>query len=134
MNANIAMKEYRHNDLHGGVAGASPHKLVKMLMDGALEKILAAKGFMAAGNIARKGEQISWAISIIDGLRSCLDKELGGEFAENLSSLYDYMERRLLQANLENDAKILDEVGQLLIEVKLGWDAIPEEHHFTTAD
>ncbi len=134
MNANIAMKEYRHNSLHGGVAGASPHRLVTMLMEGALEKILTAKGFMAAGNIAKKGEQISWAISIIDGLRSCLDIEVGGEFAQNLSSLYDYMERRLLQANLENSSEILDEVGQLLIEIKLGWDAIPEEHHFTTAE
>lgn len=131
MNASVAMQQYRHNHVQGGVEVASPHRLVQMLMEGALEKILAAKGFMANKDIAKKGEHISWAISIVDSLRSCLNVELGGEVASNLVALYDYIEQRLLEANIKNDPKILDEVGQLIIEIKSGWDAIPEEHHYT---
>ena len=134
MNASVAMKQYRQNHVQGGVDAASPHRLVQMLMEGALEKILAAKGFMAANNIAAKGENISWAISIIDSLRSCLNVELGGDFAQNLLSLYNYMEQQLLQANIKNDPKTLDEVAQLMIQIKSGWDAIPQEHHFTSSE
>lgn len=134
MNASVAMKQYRQNHIQGGVDTASPHRLVQMLMEGALDKIRAAKGFMLEKNIAAKGENISWAISIVDSLRACLDIKAGGEISENLASLYDYMEQQLLQANLKNDPKLLDEVGQLLIEVKAGWDAIPQEHHYATAN
>lgn len=134
MNASVAMKQYRQNHVQGGIEDASPHRLVQMLMEGALEKILTAKGFMSANNIARKGENISWAISIIDSLRSCLNVEAGGEFAENLASLYNYMEQQLLQANIKNDPKILDEVAQLMIQIKSGWDAIPQEHHNTSSE
>ena len=129
MNTNVAMQEYRSNHIHGGIETASPHRLVQMLMEGALEKILAAKGFMSKNEVAKKGEQISWAISIIDSLRSSLNVEVGGDFAQNLLDLYNYMERRLLEANINNDVAMLDEVGQLLIEIKSGWDAIPAEYH-----
>lgn len=129
MNASVAMQEYRQNHIQGGIESASPHRLVQMLMEGALEKILAAKGFMANKNVAKKGEHISWAISIIDSLRSCLNVEVGGEFALNLLDLYNYMERRLVEANIKNDPTMLDEVGQLIIEIKSGWDAIPTEYH-----
>lgn len=129
MNASVAMQEYRHNHIQGGIDSASPHRLVQMLMEGALEKILAAKSYMAKNEIAKKGEHISWAISIIDSLRSCLNIEVGGDFARNLLDLYNYMERRLLEANINNDPAMLDEVGQLILEIKAGWDAIPAEYH-----
>jgi len=133
MNANVAMQQYRQNHVQGGIEGASPHRLVQMLMEGALEKILAAKGFMANKDIAKKGEQISWAISIIDSLRSCLNVEIGGEFAQNLLNLYNYMEQRLLEANIKDDPSLLDEVGKIMLQIKSGWDAIPTEHHNTTS-
>lgn len=129
MNASVAMQQYRQNHVQGGVASATPHRLVQMLMEGVQEKLLSAKGYMAAKNIAKKGEHISWAISIIDSLRACLNTEQGGEVAENLGSLYDYMETRLLEANLKNDPAIIDEVGQLMAQIKSGWDAIPAEFH-----
>lgn len=132
MNASAAMQQYRQNYIHGGAETASPHRLVQMLMEGALDKIRASKGFMVSKDIAKKGENISWAISIIDGLRSCLNVEAGGDFARNLSELYSYMETRLVEANMKDDPKMLDEVAQLLLQVKAGWDAIPPEHHNTT--
>lgn len=134
MNANVAMQQYRQNHIQGGVETASPHRLVQMLMEGALEKILAAKTFMENKEIAKKGETISWAISIIDGLRSCLNADAGGEIAQELFALYNYMEQRLLEANIKNDQNMLDEVAQLLIQVKSGWDNIPVEFHNSTLE
>ena len=133
MNASAAMQQYQQNYIHGGAETASPHRLVQMLMEGALDKLLASKRFMVANDVAKKGENISWTISIIDSLRSCLNIEAGGEFAQNLAALYDYMEQRLLEANIKNDPKLLDEVAQLILQVKSGWDAIPAEHHNTTS-
>lgn len=134
MNANVAMQQYRQNHIQGGVETASPHRLVQMLMEGALEKILAAKTFMENKEIAKKGETISWAISIIDGLRSCLNADAGGDIAQELFALYNYMEQRLLEANIKNDQNMLDEVAQLLIQVKTGWDNIPAEFHNSTLE
>jgi flagellar protein FliS len=134
MNASIAMKQYRRNYIQGGAETASPHRLVQMLMEGALDKLLAARRFMITKDIAKKGENISWSISIIDSLRSCLNVDVGGEFAHNLYALYDYMERKLLEANIKNDPKLIDEVAKLMIQVKSGWDDIPQEHHHTTSN
>jgi flagellar protein FliS len=97
-----------------------------MLMEGALEKIALAKGNMTNNEIANKGENISKAIAIIGGLQSSLDKDAGGEIAENLNSLYDYMSNRLVIANLRDDENILDEIAGLMVEIKMGWDGIPD--------
>ncbi len=110
-------------------AFASPHRLVQMLMEGALEKIAVAKGHMIRKEYEAKGKHISWAISIISGLQSSLDMEKGGEISTNLHDLYDYMVRRLGEAGLRNDPKILDEITSLLIEVKSAWDLLP--NHLT---
>lgn len=134
MNASVAMQQYRQNHIQGGVETASPHRLVQMLMEGALEKIMTAKSYMENKDIAKKGETISWAISIIDGLRSCLNEDAGGEVAQELFALYSYMEARLLEANMKNDPAILDEVALLLIQVKSGWDNIPTEFHNSTLE
>jgi flagellar protein FliS len=122
------MNEYRSAGMEGVVEEASPHLLVHMLLQGAMDKIAAAKGHMQAGDIALKGESLSKAISIIESLRASLDREIGGELAANLNDLYDYMERRLLEANTRNEIAMLDEVAGLLGEIKAGWDAIPPEH------
>lgn len=122
---NSALQQYRKVGAQTGVEAATPHRLIQMLLEGALEKINLAKGYMQRNEIALKGSHISWAISIIDGLRMSLDKEAGGEIAENLDALYDYMGRRLLEANLNNDEGMLDEVSGLLLEIKSAWDAVP---------
>lgn len=123
---NNAVKEYNRINIASGVEEADPHRLIQMLMQGALEKIAIAKGYMEREDIANKGVHISWAISIIEGLRSSLNLEQGGEIAQNLEDMYEYMIRRLLRANLENDASLLDEVSSLLQTVKSAWDGLPE--------
>ncbi|MFK5984454.1 MAG: flagellar export chaperone FliS [Pseudomonadota bacterium] len=121
-----ALNQYQKVGNQSSVAFANPHRLIQMLMEGALEKISNAKGFMLQKNIQKKGEYIGWAISIIEGLRVSLDFDKGGEISENLNSLYDYMERRLSTANAKNSVEMLEEVHSLLSEIKEGWDAIPQ--------
>ncbi len=118
---------YKQIDCYTGVNEADPHQLVQMLLDGALEKISVAKGLIARNETAKKGEAIGRAISIVSGLRSSLDMSAGGEIAANLDNLYEYIERRLLEANLNNDVAILEEVLSLLREIKTAWESIPRE-------
>jgi flagellar protein FliS len=108
--------------------GASPHQLVQMLMEGVLERVARAKESLARNEIAMKGQSIGGAINIVMGLQESLNKDVGGEIAENLNSIYDYMVRRLVDANVQNDENILDEVSGLMIEIKKGWDAIPDTY------
>jgi flagellar protein FliS len=126
-NSHSGIEQYQKNGVQGSIETATPHRLIQMLMEGALSKVASAKGFMERGDVAKKGEHISWAMSIIDGLRLSLDKSVGGELVQNLDDLYDYINRRLLQANLHNKPEYLDEITTLLTEIKSGWDAISED-------
>ncbi len=124
---NMGARQYAVNSYKLGVVAeveeASPHRLIQMLYEGGLQRIAVAKGAIQRNEIAMKGQNISAAISIIGGLRSSLDLSQG-EIARNLDNLYEYMERRLLEANLKNDLEVLDEVSGLLRDVKSAWDAI----------
>jgi flagellar protein FliS len=112
---------YAKVSLETGVTSASPHKLIVMLYDGALAAVMTAVTQMNAGNVQEKGK----AIRIIDdGLRASLDKEVGGEIARNLDALYDYMSRRLLEANISNKPEILEEVRGLLADLRDTWNQI----------
>src|SRR5690606_3731393 len=124
-----AIECYGRNAVESEVNYASPHRIIQMLMEGALSKIATAKGCIARNDIAEKSRQITWGMNIIQGLRTSLDAQKGGDVAANLDSLYEYMGRRLLEANVTNDVAILDEVSSLLMEVKAGWDNIPSEFH-----
>ncbi|AJI95550.1 flagellar protein FliS [Yersinia ruckeri] len=116
---------YAQVGLESGVMSASPHQLIVMLFDGAQSALVRARILMNQGEIAAKGLAISKAINIIDnGLRTGLDMEKGGELAENLSALYDYMSRRLLHANLHNDQQAIVEVEALLENIADAWRQI----------
>jgi len=125
MNATAGAKAYAKVGVESGALGSDPHKLIAMLYQGALLAIANAKNGMMRKDIPAKGAAISKAITIInDGLNASLDKKVGGELANNLGSLYDYMSRRLLTANLNNDMSALDEVARLLADLKGAWDSI----------
>lgn len=116
---------YANVGIETGVLAASPHKLIVMLFDGAITSVRMARQHMQSGNIEAKGKAISKTISIIDGgLRASLNKDAGGDLALSLDSLYEYMSRRLLEANLKNAPEMLEEVYGLLQELKGAWDAI----------
>lgn len=125
MNAR-GLSEYRRMDARGKVESASPHRLIQLLMERALMKIAAARAHMERGAIADKGRDIGDAISVVGGLRASLNHEADARLAGNFDALYDYMERRLLQANLKNEPGLLDEVAGLMRELKEAWDAIED--------
>jgi flagellar protein FliS len=118
---------YQQVRSHGGVESADPHGLVTLLMDGALERLVAARGHMQRGEIGPKGELIGRCIEIIGGLRDALDTKVETPLVGQLDALYDYMSRRLLHANLRNDVAALDEVSALLQKVRNRWVMGPPE-------
>ena len=120
-----ALKAYNEVGVRSGVDDADPHRLIQMLMQGALDRMASARGHLERGEVAQKGEQIGRVLGILEGLRACLDPAPSAELAERLEQLYDYMGRRVVEANLHNDPTPLDEAASLMREIKLGWDGIP---------
>ncbi|WP_019624354.1 flagellar export chaperone FliS [Thioalkalivibrio thiocyanoxidans] len=124
---NRGVNQYRQSGALAEAQVADPHRLIQMLFEGALERIAVAKGAMQQGNVSLKGEKIGKAIDIVESLRSVLDHKHNPELSGNLDALYQYMSRRLLEGNAQNDPAALDEVAKLLREIKAGWDEIPPE-------
>ncbi|GHU07178.1 flagellar protein FliS [Betaproteobacteria bacterium] len=113
---------YGNVGVETAVSTASPHQLIVLLFEGARQAVVVARAGMEAGDIQKKGNAVTKAIDIIlNGLRESLDLEQGGDLAQNLSALYDYMARRLMHANLNNDTAALDEVLNLLTEIHGAW-------------
>ena len=118
-------KVYQRVGVDSSVASADPHRLILMLFDGALESLRLARSHMEARRVAEKGEALGKAISIVqDGLKASVDAEAGGQLSSRLSTLYDYICMRLLQANLRNDVKALDEAVRLLGDLRGAWAGI----------
>ena len=116
---------YKSVSVDAAVAMSDPHRLILMLFDGALIAVGEARSHMAQGSIAEKGVSVSKAIDIIDnGLKASLDVRQGGELAQRLSALYDYMLTRLIYANLRNNVAALDEVTGLLGDLRGAWAEI----------
>jgi flagellar protein FliS len=120
------LEQYQSVNLEAQVMEADGHRLVQMLFDGAIERISAARAALEAGNLARKGELVSKAITILGGLRETLDFKAGGELAENLDVLYAYMQRKLLEAHAKNQPQGFAEVIDLLRPLAEAWRSIPE--------
>lgn len=124
-NSQEALKQYRELGLETQINNASPHRLIQLLMDGALERLNGAKSAMERGDAATKGVLIGKAMGIISGLRSSLDMDVQGtDLPERLDDLYDYMGRRLLEASTFNKVEMVAEVIDLLKTIKSGWDGI----------
>ncbi|ALZ95979.1 MULTISPECIES: flagellar export chaperone FliS [Leclercia] len=125
MYSNSGVQAYQKVGLESAVLSASPHQLVVMLFDGAHSALVRARLFLEQGNIPAKGEALSKAINIIDnGLKAGLNMEVESDLPENLAELYDYMVRRLLHANLRNDAEAIVEVEVLLNNIADAWKQI----------
>jgi len=125
-NSRNAISAYQKVGLEAAVEVADPYRLILLLFEAAQAAIGKARASMQFGQIAAKGEAVSRAIDIIsNGLKVSLDLESGGEIAQQLDALYDYMALRLLQANMKNDLKALEEVSGLLEEIHSAWREMP---------
>ena len=124
MNTQAALKSYAKVHYRANVEIASPHRLIDMLYEGAIERIVQAKGAMEFGNIELKGNKINSAVSIVGGLRESLNTDAGGDLAINLDNLYVYVQGLLSAAHMKNDASKLDEAMVLLADLRSAWKQI----------
>ncbi len=116
--------QYASAEADSELEDASPHRLIQILLEGLLARINSAKDAIAQNNLPAKSDSINKAIAIVAGLHESLDLDNGGEIAQNLGDLYAYISSRLLQASFANSIEMLDEVANLIRDVKSGWDAI----------
>ncbi|RTR32582.1 flagellar export chaperone FliS [Shewanella atlantica] len=124
-----SLQSYRKVSLDNEIAVASPHRIIQMMFEGALQRLAQSRYAIENGDMATKGVNIGKAIGIISGLNSSLNMEAGGEMAGNVSDLYDFMLQRISDANINNDLQAIDDVCSILKTIKEGWDAIPPEQH-----
>src|SRR6266481_7339896 len=123
--------QYRAVRSHGLVADASPTRLVQIMFEGILSHLATARGSMQRikdnrplNDVIAKGNAMGKAVALIGQLNGTLDMQRGGQIAENLRALYEYMLNRLTLANATNDVRVVAEVAGLVAEVKSGWDQI----------
>jgi flagellar secretion chaperone FliS len=127
-----AASPFRASARHG--TPVDPYGFARLLMDGALERIEAAREYLVNGEQPEKRFLLQAAVVIISELRADLDLPRGGVFAANLDDLYDYMCRRLAAsdrllgvADLQDGIAALDEVSHLLDALQSAWTYLPAE-------
>lgn len=119
-----AAAQYKQTGVTSAVLDADPHRLISLLFAGARERLRMAALCMRNGDMARKGQAVREVCLIIGSLDGSLDHENGGDVATSLGALYEYAQRRLIEANLNNDPEILLEIDGLIGQVEAGWNAI----------
>ncbi len=119
---------YQQNSVRGGIEDADPHQLVNLLLSGVIDRVTQARGHMVHGNVAAKGRAITGAVGIVNELRNSLDHKVDAALTQRLDSLYEYISRRLLIAQLHDDFGALDEVVNLLTPIRDGWLTIRPDY------
>jgi len=122
------LSAYTQTNIESIVHEATPHRLIEMLFKGAKDALAQAVGAIDRGDLEAKSMKISKAAEIILNLRTYLDKEKGGELADNLNELYTYMATSLIDANRPNDTEKLREIASLIDTVSDGWSSLPDEY------
>ena len=127
VSSNEALRQYQQIGMRNTVEESSPHRLIQLMMEHAVAKMNFARGHIERGEVAEKGMAIGDAISVINGLQASLNHKADAKMSANFDSLYEYMMRRLLEANLRDDVAIIDEISGLMLDLKGAWDAIADE-------
>ncbi len=120
-----ALASYGDVKVTTGVAGADSVQLIQMLFDGLIESLSTARGHMERGAISEKSKALARAGRIVVGLQGALDFDKGGDIARNLNDLYAYVTRRLFHVNANNDLAALQEVHNLMNEIRMAWQQVP---------
>jgi len=129
MNAIAALAQYGQIKNDAQTSYASPHQLMLMLFDGAIEAMSMTVGAIQNKNFELRSKQNTRSITIINGMRDCLDMEAGGDLANNLYSLYQYMAQELFKASFKNDADTIQNIQSMLKDIRESWEKIPLNMH-----
>ena len=130
MNAALALSKYGKIKDDTQTMFASPHQLVLMLFDGAIEAMSMTIGAIQHNNLELRSKQNTRSITIINGMRECLDMESGSELADNLYSLYQYMAQELFRAGFKNDVDTIRNIQLMLKDIRDSWENIPLDMHY----
>ena len=130
MNSLAALSQYGKIKDDTQTMYASPHQLMLMLFDGALEAMSLTIAAIQNKNFELRSKQNTRSITIINGMRECLDMEAGGELADNLYSLYQYMTQELFRASFKNDAETIRNIQTMLKDIRGSWEKIPIDMHY----
>ena len=129
MGAKVAFDEYKRNK----VITANGVELIIQLYDEIMSNIRVARPILAKSDklsfdeVKAKSKALSKAVNVVTALADSLDMEKGGEISNNLSKLYEFINMRLLNANLNNDPLMLDEAVRVLKELREAWVGIVKQ-------
>ena len=130
MNSIAALAHYGQIKNDSQTTYASPHQLMLMLFDGAIEAMSMTIGAIQHNKFELRSKQSTRSISVINGMRECLDMEAGGDLANNLYSLYSYMAKELFKASFKNDADTVQNIQTMLKDIRESWEKIPLNMHY----
>ena len=120
-----SIKQYRITSINN-ILDSDPHTLISLIFQHIISNIAISKGAIVNNQIEMKGKHINKIIGLIGELLNSLDIEKGGEVARNLAALYDYSIRQLIESHTNNKPDLLDEIKMIFINIKEGWDNIPQ--------
>ncbi|ETX09417.1 flagellar protein FliS [Marinomonas ushuaiensis DSM 15871] len=118
------IQAYRKDSIKSDLASADPHRVIQLLMQGALEKLALGKGCIERSDWEGKSAALTRAVEIINALRDALDRDVNPELVDNLETLYEYMTVRITEASASKDTSIIDQVIGLILQIKGAWDQI----------
>ncbi len=127
MYVNKGIHAYKKDSLRSDLASADPHRIIQLLMQGALDRLSLAKGCIERRELEEKSKLLTRSIEIINALKDALDRTYNPELVDNLDALYDYMAIRITEASSKLDNDMIDEVMGLLLQIKGAWDQISEQ-------
>lgn len=129
MNHKNKLRTYQSIDLKGRVESASPARLIQMLYEGLAGNVQKTQQAIENKDYAAKAESLTKSLAIVAALRESLDSSAESELPYNLDNLYDYIQRRLIEANQTLSLETLGEVSELVNTLKGGWDQLIAQGH-----
>ena len=126
--AHVSLKKYSQVRA-SSIAEMAPYEQINLIFSNIIGRLAATKGFIERKEIAKKGENISACILLLGALQDALNLEVEQDpsISDNLLALYAYCQRKLTQANINNDIEAVVEVSSIIKEIKEGWDSIPAD-------
>ena len=110
-----------------GAEVAKPEQVVGILFTKLIDTLTKVHSYIERKDLANKQDRLNLSLDIFTVLEGSLDHEKGGEIASNLKALYQYCQKRLMEANASNDPAIITEVIGLVKEVQEGWRFVTEK-------